>query len=290
MTAMNRLSRPDRPSRAPVFAVAALVAVACACVAAGAIAIHVPVAPAWCAWAGRAAPPILLWMTVASMERAKSPGGTRRLLAGLYAAGLAVAALQVAAPALRADGNVVPALLGTAVVIAALRLGTRRARLCGVSAYLLWQIVAAAALERLSASAAPTLSRTMPLLRAAAVLVPGSGYGLFFVALGVAMWLCRASRAHLAVTFALCTLLDMMIHDHVYGRLLMGLPASLLGGLLGTEDVAIGTLYRLLFTDPLMLSPVGAVPGPFGWSIAWTMILALPFLLLRPSGETSAPV
>lgn len=278
MTAMNRLSRPDRPSRAPVFAVAALVAVACACVAAGAIAIHVPAAPAWCAWTGRAAPPILLWMTVASMEHASSPGSARRLLSGLYVAGLAMAALQVAAPALRADGNVVPVLLGTAVVIAALRLGTRRARLCGVSAYLLWQIVAAAALERLS-SFAPTLSRPMPLLRAAAGLVPGSGYGLFFVALGVAMWLCRASRLHLAVTFALCTLLDVMIHDHAYGRLLMGLPASLLGGLLGTEDVAIEALYRLLFTDPLMVSPVGAVPGPFGWSIAWTMILALPFLL-----------
>ncbi|NMN00994.1 hypothetical protein G1C96_1576 [Bifidobacterium sp. DSM 109958] len=262
-------------------------------------------------------PPVLLWLTAAASDMERPRGrrdavhGSRRadraglprylcdrlrdrpsgrphigscagsyggphiaLYAALYAAGLAVAVLQTVFPVLTVDGNVLPALLGTAVVIAALRRGNRRARRCGVAAYALWQFAGAAAVAQLP-SPAPV---PHAVLRAALGLVPGGGYGLGFVALGVAFWLCRDSRMHLTVTFALGTLIDMMIHDGTYGALLLGWPASMMGWL-GTEDQASETLYRALFADPLMQSPVGVAPGPFGWSIAWTMILALPFLL-----------
>lgn len=299
--------------RSSVLAFAALAVVACVCAVAGAVSLHVAGAPAWCAWAGRAMPPVLLWLTAAASDmerpcdRRDVVHGSRRaerawlprclcdrpsgrphigsctgsyggphiaLCAALYAAGLAVAALQTAFPVLTVDGNVLPALLGTAIVIAALRLGNRSARLCGVAAYALWQFAGAAAVAQLP-SPAPV---PHAVLRAALGLVPGGGYGLGFVALGAAFWLCRASRMHLTVTFALGALIDMMIHDGTYGALLLGWPASMMSWL-GTQDQASETLYRALFADPLMQSPVGVAPGPSGWSIAWTMILALPFLL-----------
>lgn len=230
-----------RDSAALLRALALVIGIG-ACAIAGLAAIHgVCASPwaAWAAWAGRATAPLLLWAVVVSLDRTRSPRSAWCVMAGLYGAGLAAAAVQTVIPTLRVDGNVFPVLLGAAAVMQCLRLGNACMRRGCVAAYLLWQIAAGA------------WAAQLPLLGAALGLVPGSGYGLGFVVLGAALWKSRASRLHAAVTFALCAVIDMMARHEMYGALLLGLPATLLGSWLGTEQEASATLYWLLFADPL---------------------------------------
>ncbi|KAB8292026.1 TraX protein [Bifidobacterium avesanii] len=261
--------------------------VGCVCMVFGSIAMYVPGTPIAFAWIGQAALPIFLYQVGWSCEYTRS---RRRYLLRLYAASVATGFILAAWPWPGLGVNVFPVLLHTAIIICMLLEPDVRTRIRYALLYVAWQVGAyvllyegVARVVRLIPesyysqwSASFDLERFLQSLFGMALFMD---YGLFYVAVGVGLWLCRKSRAHVTVTMALIGVVSMLIYSESYAMAILQLPGRLLGMEWNEAESLNQTLHRVLFANRLVYAyPAQNLPSD---NLGWMMIFALPFMLLH---------
>lgn len=261
--------------------------IGCVCMVFGSVSMYVPGAPVAFAWIGQAALPIFLYQVGWSCEYTRS---RRRYLLRLYAASVATGFILAAWPWPGLGVNVFPVLLHTAIVICILLESDVRRRIRYVLLYVAWQVGACVLLYEGVARAVHLIpepyysqwSTSFDLerfLQSLFGLVLFMDYGLFYVAIGVGLWLCRESRVHMTVTMALVGVVSILVYSDAYAMPILQLPGRLLGMNWYEADPLNQTLHMVLFGNRLIYAyPAQNLPSD---NLGWAIIFALPFLLLH---------
>ncbi|RSX53865.1 TraX protein [Bifidobacterium goeldii] len=229
----------------------------------------IPGMPIELRWIGRLAGPIFIFLVGWSCEFTHD---RKRYLLRLYVASVAMSAIQ---GGLLISNNVFTNLFQTALIISLLSAPTVHRKTRNIALYIAYQVGLMVVLSVIDSIWSIPESFAYPLLAATGSIFNLEG-GLFYVLLGVILWMTREHKIILSASYIGMVAAYALAYSSIGARFIQLVTGRLMGMSGGPSHLSFifNGLLELFGIDPF------SAGGGLLANYQWMMVFALPFMLL----------